>query len=314
MICGPIVSTSDLDAQTALYSDCFGLQANDVFSLTTPECGSLFGLADRSIKSRWLAVPGTSFGVRLWAFDPPAGETVRDPMRGTDRDAPKVVDFYAPDFDQAVNHLANMGHNVKSSIAEYSISDGTMREAHLWGPDNVVSAVISGPETFFNQFATVRDRIFSEPQSISSPVSDLGQALRFYKEVFGLSTVYEYSFEHSSFDALVGTDTPLQLNAANVGTSTREPYLGLIDYGGDLPGSVSLKGKAQPPARGLVGVELMVEDIDDVIKRVNHFEGATILGRAAFDDFPPHGKTRTLLVEAPHGVLHHVIEKVTAAD
>lgn len=311
MICGPIISTDDLEGQTALYADCFGMKPSEPVGLPCDVTEQLCGETGVGLTSRWLSAEGTPFGVRIWSFDPPALHTVRNPQRGTDRDAPKVIDFYAPDFDGAINHLTGHGQNVKSSIAEYTIPAGTMREAHLWGPDHVVSAVISGPKQFFRDFATVQDRTFSEPQSISTPVSNIGQAVQFYADVFGLHPVYEYDVEHTSFDDLVGADRPIRLHAVNIGTSTREPYLGLIDYGTHQPGSRSLKGRVRPPVRGLVGVEMTVDDIDETIERAGAFGGVAFLGRPVSIQYPPFGQAKSVILEAPHGVLHHVVEQST---
>lgn len=313
MICGPIISTDNLQAQTALYADCFGLHASSATGLSEDATADLCGTSDVRLKTRWLCAEGTSFGVRLWSFDPPAQETVRDPARGTDRDAPKVVDFYAPDFSGALDHLSRQGRQIKSDVAEYTIEAGKMQEAHLWGPDHVVSAVISGPASFFKDFATVRNRIFSEPQSISTPVTDIDQAICFYADVFGYDPVFEYEFEHRSFDDLVGASTPINLRAVNVGTSTREPYLGLIDYGADQPDSRSLKGRSRPPARGLVGVELTTENLDKTIERAVAFGDAAVLGQPVSINYTPFGEAASVLIEAPHGVLHHVVEYSQAA-
>lgn len=313
MICGPIISTDDLKAQTALYEDCFGLTAGSAVELSGEATSELCGTSSIRLTSRWLSTAETPFGVRLWSFDPPAAETVRDPARGTDRDAPKVVDFYAPDFSGAIHHLSDQGRDVKGEMAEYAIEAGTMQEAHLWGPDHVVSAVISGPPTFFKDFATVHNRTFSEPQSISTPVTDIDQAVSFYADVFGYDTVYEYRFEHQSFDDMVGTATPIQLRGVNVGTSTREPYLGLIDYGAHQPESQSLKGKARPPVRGLVGAELTTDNLDKTIDRAIAFGDAAFLGQPVSVNYEPFGKAASVLIEAPHGVLHHVVEYSRAA-
>lgn len=310
-ICGPIIATSDIELQQKLYGpSCLGLQSSGVFEIAQDVAASLLGEPTQHWSHCWMDEPTTHFGVRLWHFSASKNTPVRHPSRGTDRDAPKVIDFYAPDFELAVEKLVTTGWNVKDSIGEYDLPEGSMKEAHLWGPDNVVTAVISGPADFFKNFATLCSAPFSEPQSISTPVTNLSEACLFYQQVFGLSAVYEYEIESKSFDALVGTDDSLKLKAVNIGVSTKEPYMGLIDYGSIDPHSQSLHGETRPPARGLLGVEMLVNDLSKIIAAAQECDTAAVLSEARQIEYPPYGAVRSAFIEGPHGMLHHVMERV----
>ncbi|MGF1957853.1 hypothetical protein ACQUFE_18480, partial [Enterococcus casseliflavus] len=76
---------------------------------------------------------------------------------------------------------------------------------------------ISGEAELFTDLATVRDRLVSEPQSISGPVLDAPATLDFLNRVFGLEVIHRYGLSDASFDAMVGTAAPLRLRAWNVG-------------------------------------------------------------------------------------------------
>lgn len=317
IICGPIISTSNMDAHIVLHGPAgFGLTFGRHHSVASEHSKSLLGETIDRLDHCWMAKENTAFGVRIWSYgfavnDQPCNP-IRDPGRGTDRDAPKVIDFYAPDFHKALDHLADAGWQIKDNIADYDLPEGPMQEAHLWGPDNVVTAVISGPPSFFSRFATVCDQTFSEPQSISTPVTDMAAAIAFYDAVFGLKPVYQYEIENASFDALVGASESIKLRATNIGVDAKEPYFGLIDYGWIDPESVSLRGAVRPPARGLVGVELLVNDLAEIKKAAASHEGAKLLGAAHAMPYAPYGIVNSILVEGPHGMLHHVMERTSS--
>lgn len=268
---------------------------------------ALFGLHDLALETVFYQRTPTEFGVRLWCFNPPHQHTIRSPERGTDRDALKVVDFYAPDFDEALARLQNAGHSPKSTIAEYELPEGKFREAHFWRPDNIVCAVISGHPEFFSKFVSTVDRAFSEPQSISAPVSDVDSVIDFYREAFGFTPLHRYQISNPTFDAMVGANQPLHLSAVNIGADLREPYLGVIDYGQADAEGESLAGRSRPPMRGLVGVELHVEDIDSTVSAADR-TGACVLAGPTTLHYPPFGKVASCVIEGPHGVIHHVIQ------
>lgn len=255
-----------------------------------------------------LATPGVSSGVVLCEFHPHSAETVRDWSTRLARDALKVIDFYAPDYEGAIQHARALGYEVVEEQAAYELEAGTFREAHLWGPDNVVTAFLGGPAEFFADFAQITDRRCSEVQSISAPVSDAAAVVRFYEAVFGWRVVYEYAITDPSFAALIGTDEQLQLRATNVGRSTREPYFGLIDYG-VRSATGSLKGRSRPPRRGLIGAVVVVDDLTETREQAHRISGPeAVPGEAIEVEVSPIGPIRAASVLPPHGVWHVVVE------
>lgn len=296
---GPLISAADLEAHARLFGDVFGMVEVGRTRLDRERAEALFGAGVGAADLLTLQTPGVASGVLVCRFDPVSAETIRTYRSRVDRDALKVIDFYAPDYEGALRHARRLGYEVVPAQAEYELDGGTFREAHLWGPDQVVTAFLGGPATFFADFAQVTDRFVSEVQSISAPVSQAQPVIDFYREVFGWHVVYEYAIDDPTFAELVGVDE-LRLRSRNVGVSTREPYLGLIDYG--LPAHVggSLRGRCAAPRRGLLGAVVTTPDLDGVRERAGSAPAVPF-------DLPPFGAARAALLDPPHGVPHLVI-------
>lgn len=249
---GPIVSSSDVEAHIALFA-AFGLEEVGRIARSREETTAIWGTQGQASREVTMQTPGTDFGLRLVSFDPGGDVTIRNPERPSDSEALKVIDFYAPDLPAALQAIEAAGFRFKEDIADYETPEGRYQEAHLWGPDGVVCALISGDPALFEKLATVRDRLVSEPQSISGPVQDQEASLAFFEHVLGLDVVHRYGLDDASFDALVGTSATLKLRAWNVGLNTSEPYFGVINYGLPPGTQNSLIDVARPPARGLLG-------------------------------------------------------------
>ena len=293
---GPIFSTADPAAHVTRLVDVFGMVAT---GRTSAPGGDVVALQ----------TPDTWAGAVVLRVRPTPASPVRDHHTRLDRDALRVVDFYAPDLDVAVAHARGLGYEVEASEASYELAEGTFREAHLAGPDGTVTALLSGPREFFTGFAQVRDRVVSEVCSISLPLGDAARSLAFYAEVLGWGVVYEYSFDDPSFSAMVGSSDRLRVRSSTVGPARDQPYLNLVDYGLPASASGSLLGRGGLDRRGLVGVVVTAQDLDAVRRRAEAHPGA---GAAEpFEvDLAPFGATRAAVVTSPHEIVHVVVECV----
>ena len=303
---GPVVSSSDLDAHLRLFA-AFGLVEHARREHDVRECAALWGTTGLAATEIALATPGTRYGARLLRFHPTSDVVVRDRHRGYDADAPKVIDFYAPDFAAARAAVERAGFVLKEPLAEYDLPEGRFVEGHVWGPDEVVCALLGGPAEFFADFATVTDRTFSEPQSLSGSVSRLEPAVAFFEQALGLRVVYRYGIDDDSFRELVGSGGPqFRLRAVNVGLDTREPYFGLIHYGMPDGSYASLAGRARPPHRGTLGATIVVDDVDAVSARVAAAGGA-VLAAPCEAELAAFGGARCALVAAPNGGCYQLV-------
>lgn len=296
---GPIISSSDVAAHIDLFR-AFGLTEAGRLERSVEETGMIWGTTGQASLEVSLQTPDTPFGVRLVQFTPGSDTQIRHPDRGSDSEALKVIDFYAPDLDAALEDIEAAGFRFKDEIADYDTPEGRFREAHLWGPDGVVCALISGDAERFETLATVRDRRVSEPQSISGPVQDQGPILNFLHDVFGLDVIHRYGLDDESFDALVGSASAMKLRAWNVGTATEKPYFGIINYGLPEGSQVSAFEASRPPARGLLGATLLVRDAAQIAARAGAKMHQT--------DIPGLGACRSVTVQGPNGAWFQAVQ------
>lgn len=304
---GPIVSSSDLEAHARLFA-AVGMVERSRRDLDVDECSRQWGTRGTSATELAMATPGTPYGVRILRFAPTSPLVVRDRQRGYDADAPKVIDFYMPDFAAGRAAIERAGWTLREPIAEYDLPEGRFVEGHVWGPDEVVFGLISGPAAFFRNFATVTDRTFSEPQSLSGPVSRLEPSVEFFERAFGFGVVYRYGIDDDGFRALVGSTKPqFRLRAINVGPSTREPYVGLIHYGMPDGAYASLHGRARPPHRGTLGATVVVRDVAAVVARAAA-AGAELLAPPARAATTAFGAATCALLLAPNGGCYQLVE------
>jgi len=296
---GPIVSSSDPAAHLALFG-AFGMEEVGRIDRSVAETTAIWGTAGQGSSEITLETPDTPFGLRLVCFDPGQDVQIRNPDRPSDSEALKVIDFYAPDLLAALRSIEAAGFRFKEDMADYETPEGRFQEAHLWAPDGVVCALISGDPALFETLATVRDRLVSEPQSISGPVQDPEATLAFLKNVFGLNVIHRYGLDDASFDALVGTSAALKLRAWNVGVNTAEPYFGIINYGLPLGTQTPLFKVARPPARGLLGATLRVRDVAAVARKA----GVPIVAMAV----PGFGTVQAATFQGPNGAWFQAVQ------
>ncbi|MCL3818719.1 hypothetical protein [Aeromicrobium wangtongii] len=304
-IYGPLISVSDAEPHRALLTEVFGMTAGGTGSLPPEDVSGLFGVA-AGAELTVMGTPGVDAGAVLCRFDAegPAAAPLRDERTRIHRDAFRVIDFYAPDFVAAVQHARDAGFPMATSEASYELAEGSFREAHHGGADGVVTALLSGPADFFTDFAQVRDRIVSEPVSISLPLSDAAPTIDWYADVFGWGVVYTYDFVDASFSELMQVDHELRVRSSTVGPSRQQTYVNIVDYGltADLAGS--LHGQAVAPRRGVLGLVVLTDDLDDVISRAG-----TSAGPAVTIDLAPFGRCRTSVLVPPCATPHLVIER-----
>jgi catechol 2,3-dioxygenase-like lactoylglutathione lyase family enzyme len=304
---GPIVSTDSLESHARLFRT-FGMVEQGRRTFDPAACQRQWGTSPEvRVSELALATEGSRWGARILQFDPPSSVVVRHRTRGFDADAPKVIDFYVPDFAAARAEVERAGFALREPLAEYDLPEGHFMEGHVWGPDEIVCALITGPAAFFVNFASLTDRTFSEPQSLSGPVTTLQASIEFMREAFDFDIVNRYGIDDDSFRELVGSDRPqFNLRAINVGRDTREPYFGLIHYGMPVGSFESLAGRAVPPHRGILGATIVVDDVDARLERSLR-AGATLLAPASVADTAAFGAVRCALIGAPNGATYQIV-------
>ncbi|MCS7001349.1 MAG: VOC family protein [Dehalococcoidia bacterium] len=305
------MSTGHWDAHRALLEGLFGMVAVAEETLTADQVLTRWGVAGHAARTVLLETPGTGVGVLLVAFDPPSSVVIREGAAGHDRDALKVIDFVTTDLDRAIEQVRAMGYRERSDVARYSLPEvGEIAEAHVWADDGVAFAFLAGDLAFFRRATFIRatDRLFTEIPSFSAPVSALEPVVAFYEQALGLAVTYHYTIETPSFAALVGMRQTTRVQGFNFGVHGQPTQLGVIHY--DLPEGVSrsLRNRAVMPHRGVVGARLTVTSIEELAERCAA-HGVEVVAPPAEQVIAPYGVARAMLIRAPHGVLHHCLER-----
>lgn len=305
---GTVIVTGEYARQRALFVDGLGHAAVTEESLTEAQVRALFGLEGRHACATLFEVPGSRIGAWVVALDPPDDTVIRVGGVGYACDALKMIDFFTADRPAAVARLKALGFEFVSEGAELAMPDGNrFAEAHMRGPDGVMVAIIESLDQPLSRFVGVTDRLVSEMQSTSGPVSDFEPVRVFYEDVLGVPMGLRYEFESDSFSKMVGTKQTTRIRANNYGRVVEDAMLGIIHYGLP-PGSFeSLRERARPPHRGLVGARLDVTGLDALLARCAAAGFAPRLpaaasGCAAFDG------GRSAVVVGPHGVWHWLVE------
>ena len=309
---GPLVVTADLARQRELFEAVFGLSLIADQELDALATQTLFGISARSARTVLLETGGTSIGVRLIQFRPSSNLVVREGVKPTDADALKVIDFMVPDFEKAVAALAARGFKLAAPPAEYSTpADGRFTEGHIEGPDGVLCALLKMHDTPLSKYVAVADRTFSEVLGVSAPVSDRDAALAFYRDILKLETVLSYEIANESFQKLLGSKEKTLLRGVNFGLGAKAPMIGVIHYGLPSAAFQSLRERSVLPHRGLQAIRLSVSSVDRVAEAVAAANLETLAPVTEALLFP-QGRVKSLLIRAPHGVLHHFTETLKA--
>lgn len=311
---GPVISTAELDRQLALFRDVAGMEVRSDERLSAITAHALFGTQDREARLVALATPGSRIGVWLAEFSPHSDTVIRVGGVGVATDALKMVDVFTRDRVAAIARVKSLGFEFVSEGADVTLPDGgRFIEAHVRGPDGVMFAVIEALNLPASQFVSVTDRLFSEVQSTSAPVSDFEPVRHFYEQLLGVPLGFRYEFESESFSKMVGTKDTIRIRANNYGRVVDDVMLGIIHYGLP-PGSYeSLRERAQPPHRGVIGVRLEVRGLDALLQRCAD-AGVEIARPAERSVTAVLGNSRVAAVRAPHGVWHWLIERGQALE
>jgi catechol 2,3-dioxygenase-like lactoylglutathione lyase family enzyme len=305
---GPVIVTTELARQLRLFVEALGHCVIADEALSAAQVAAVFGLRDRRARAVLLETPGTRIGAWLVEFDPAEQTVIRVGGVGYACDALKMIDFFTTDRPAAIARLKACGFEFVSEGADVDLPDGgRFIEAHLRGPDGVMVAVIEPLNLPIGQFVTVTERLFSEMQSSSGPVGDFEPVRAFYEDVLGVPMGLRYEFQSDSFSKMVGTTGTTRIRANNYGRVVEDAMLGIIHYGLPAGSFESLRERARPPNRGLVGVRLDVTGLDALLARcvaagVDLRVAPSTPGCAAL------GGGRSAVVVAPHGVWHWLVE------
>ncbi|GEM_PF-920084 len=305
---GPVISTAALVRQTTLFRDVLGMQLTADSSFDAARTAQLFGLERHTARVLTLQTPGTSIGVQLVEFSPGSDTVIRPGGVGIASDALKMIDFFTSDGVAAADAFRRHGFELVTEGAPIQLPDGSrFIEMHVKGPEGVMVAAIHPENVAARGFVTVTDRLFSEVQSSSGPVSDFEPVRHFYESVLGIPMGYAYEFESPAFSSMIGAGRTTTIRANNYGRVVEDVMLGIIHYGLPRDSYESLRERARPPHLGVIGVRLSVCNLPALLQRcaAGGCELAVPLARVSNAD---SSTTSTAVVRGPHGVWHFLRE------
>ncbi len=305
---GPVIVTTEMARQLRLFVDALGHRVIADESLSPAQATATFGTTGRRARAVLVEMPGTRIGAWLVEFDPAEQAVIRVGGVGYASDALKMIDFFTTDRAAAVARLKAFGFEFVSEGADVNLPDGArFIEAHLRGPDGVMVAAIESLNRPIGDFVSLTDQLFSEMQSSSGPVSDFEPVRHFYEKVLGVPMGLRYEFESESFSRMVGTAQTTRIRANNYGRVVEDVMLGIIHYGLPVGSFESLRERARPPNRGLVGVRLDVTGLDGLLARCAA-AGIEVKCAASPAGCVALGGGRSAVIAAPHGVWHWLVE------
>ena len=284
---GPLVVTSDLRRQRDLFEGGFGFGLVADQELDATAVKALFGVAERSARTVLLQPKGASTGVRLVEFRPPARRAARDGARPADRDALGGIDLAVQEVERTKRMLTARGFRPAPPGAGGPASGnfGGVPEGQVEGPDGVICA--------FRQMGAP----LAEILSVSAPVSNKDAALSFYRDVLGLVAAQGH-------EAANGHVTRFQL-------AGQAPMITVVHPSPGPGARHSLRDRAALPNPGLQALRFSVPSVAAVARTAALSRLEVVAGPSEALLFP-QGRVRSILIRAPHGVLHHFTETLKA--
>ena len=217
------------------------------------------------------------------------GDAVRENANVFDR-VPKNLDVYVDDMPARLAELRQRGLAFRSDdYSEVTAPDGTaFREIHMPSHDaiNVVLLEVLGKPRPFSErgFAAVGPLIFI--------VADAEAEKAFFRDVIGLDKLNDNILKGPEIERMVGLPPGAGLDVSiwgRVGQAFGE--IEIIEYQG-VTGS-DLYPRARPPARGILHVSYVVDDLAPILSRLerhavevrDHGRASTLIGNGRVVSF-----------------------------
>ena len=267
-----IISVTHLETALALWRDRFGMQVLAHRSGADPELSKIWGLEPQAIAAQALLVtPGmTQGGLHLVEFTEP-GPTVRAGAAPTDL-CPKSVDIAVHDIQTRFAELEAAGYQFRSKIGRFETDGIVVYEVHLPGPEDVNLVFleqVGKPEH-------VSDKGYGVSPQVVAISPDNRQEKQFFEVVLGMDEASYHRFGGPEVERTIGLPPGGQLDVRIFGDKDFDyGRLEIVQYEGVT--STNLYPRAQPPARGFLGVSLYCEDIDAALARAQSMMSRTNL-------------------------------------
>jgi hypothetical protein len=285
-----IVSITQLESALSLWRDRFGMQVLTQRVGGDPELSKIWGLDPQAIAAQALLVtPGmVQAGLHLVEFAEP-GPTIRAGATPTDL-CPKSIDITVRDIQTRFAELTSAGYQFRSKIGRFETDGIVVHEVHLPGPEDVNLVFLEQegkPEH-------VSDKGYGVAPQVVAISPDNRQEKKFFEEVIGMDEASYHRFGGPEVERTIGLPPGGQLDVRIFGDKNFDyGRLEIVQYEG--VNSANLYPRAQPPARGFLGVSLYCTDIDATLARARAMAPSDSEG--ALSVAQDHGQVTSILGE-----------------
>lgn len=293
-----VVSVGDMQQALALWVDRFGMEIARRARGDDPELARLWGLPPGAIDEQVLLnTPGMiDGGLHLVRFAHP-GAAVREGAAATDL-VPKSIDIGVRDIEARHAELAAAGYHFRSPVGRLETDGTVVHEVHMSAHDGLNLAFVeqaADPEV-------VSPRGYGVAPRIVLVTADDERELDFFRRLLALDTLSRHHFAGPEVERTIGLPPGAGLDVSILGDArSRYGRLEFVQCEG-VRGR-DLYPRTAPPARGMLSVTYVVEDLGPILER-----GAPLGLRA-------HGRVRTVLgegrmasVTSPAGLRVDIIE------
>jgi len=257
-----IVSVTDLGEALRLWRDRFGMEVMSRREGTDLGLSKVWSLAPEAIVDQALLVtPGMrQGGLHLVQFAEP-GPTVREGAAPTDL-CPKSIDIAVQDIQSRFAELEAAGYRFRSKIGRFETDGIVVHEVHLPGPEDVNLVFLEQmgkPEHVSSKGYGIAPQVVA-----TSPDNKLEK--KFFEEVLGMDEASYHRFGGPEVERTIGLPPGGQLDVRIFGDASFDyGRLEIVQYEG--VSSTDLYPRAQPPARGFLGVSVYCADISATLQR-----------------------------------------------
>lgn len=292
-----IVSVANLTEALQLWRDRFGMTVVLHRQGRDPGLSKVWALdGDGIVDQALLLTPGMAQGgLHLVQFAKP-GPTVREGASPTDL-CPKSIDIAVHDIQSRYAELEAAGYRFRSRIGRFETDGIVVHEVHLPGPEDVNLVFLEQegkPEP-------VSARGYGVSPQVIATSPDNRREKQFFEEVLGMDQASYHRFGGPEVERTIGLPPGGQLDVRIFGDGDYDyGRLEIVQYEG--VDSTDLYPRAQPPARGFLGVSVYCPDITATLQRARALQAS--FGTAGAREPLDHGVIETLFGRHRMASLH----------
>lgn len=296
-----VISVADMDQALGLWVDRFGMQIIARRDGHDPGLAKAWGLsADAIIDQALLRTPGaTQGGVHLVRFRIP-GPAVRENAAPSDL-VLKSADLAVVDIQKRYDELVAAGYRFRSPVGSMEAGGVKFLEAHMPAHDGVNIVLVE----ILGKHELTSDKGYGVvPQAVLTTGDNVREAT-FFQSLMGMVQLSHNRLAGPDVEKTIGLPPGAGLDIRILGDPKNDfGKLEIVQYEGVK--SNNLYPRTKPPARGMLSVTYIVDDLSALLARaialgiVDHGEVTSILGKGRMASLTSPAGLRIDLLEIRH--------------